>query len=44
MKLPQTKQIKEYFEKNIFMEEENKRKKNGINFRGWSEWKLIKNI
>jgi len=42
-KLPQTKQIKEYFEKNIFLEEDSKKYKNGNNFRGWLGWNLIKN-
>jgi len=39
-KLPQTKQIKEYFEKNIFMEEEKHRTLNKNNYRGWFGWKI----
>jgi phage/plasmid-associated DNA primase len=40
-KFPQTKQIKEYFEKNIFMEEESRKFKNSKLFRGWINWKMI---
>lgn len=39
-KFPQSKQIKEYFEKNIFMEEEKHRTFNKKSYRGWSDWKL----
>jgi phage/plasmid-associated DNA primase len=38
MKLPQIKQIKEYFEKNIFMEKEKPIKKNQVLIRGWVGW------
>jgi len=41
--LPQIKQIKEYFEKNIFMEEESRKFKNSKLFRGWINWKLAYN-
>ena len=41
-KLPQTKQIKDYFEKNIFLEEEKSKTSNYTRFRGWSEWKINK--
>ena len=41
-KLPLTKHIKEYFEKNIFMEEEKSTSTNKFKFRGWSKWKLLK--
>jgi P4 family phage/plasmid primase-like protien len=40
-KLPQTKQIKEYFEKNIFMEEEKLKSIKNNKIRGWLNWKLL---
>ena len=40
-KLPQMKQIKEYFEKNIFMEKEKPIKKNQVLIRGWFGWSII---
>ena len=43
-KFPLTKNIKEYFEKNIFMEEEKFMTIDKKSYRGWRYYKLTKNV